>query len=110
MSPAPTLSAAVLPRRPDELAERLLNWRWKRPLRRLQGRDDLRREYLPHGGSCCPRGLGWRLSRSQHERTRREDGSSKFYEISDNLVTRTNSVTAHNVPDECHGCWSRCMV
>jgi Transposase DDE domain group 1 len=62
-----------LPRCPDELAERLLNLRWERTLRCLQGRDDLRRGYLLHGGSSCPRGLGWRLSRSQAERTRRED-------------------------------------
>jgi hypothetical protein len=33
----------ALPRRPDELAQRLLNLRWERALRRLQGRDDLRR-------------------------------------------------------------------
>ena len=74
-----------LPRCPDEPTERLLNWRWERTLRCLQGRDDLRRGYLPHGGPSCPRGLGWRLSRSQRERTRREDRRSKFYEISDNL-------------------------
>ena len=63
--------------------------------RRLQRRDDLRRGYLLHGGSSCPRGLGWRLSRSHRERTRREDRRSKFYEISDNptrrLQTRTDT-------------------
>jgi hypothetical protein len=30
-------------------------------------------------------GLGWRLSRSHRERTRREDRRSKLYEIPDNL-------------------------
>src|SRR4051794_23684613 len=64
---------------PDELAERLLDRRWERTLDRLHGRDDLRRGWLLHGGSSCPRGLGWRLSRWQHERTRREDRRSKFY-------------------------------
>src|SRR6059036_1175569 len=54
-------------------------------LHTVRGRHDLRRGYLLHGGSSCPRGLGWRLSRSQRERTRREDRRSKFYEISDNL-------------------------
>jgi hypothetical protein len=29
--------------------------------------------------------LGWRLSRSQHERTRREERRPKLYETSDNL-------------------------
>jgi hypothetical protein len=75
-----------LPRRADELAQRLLNLRWKRALRCLPGRDDPRRGYLLHGGSSCPRGLGWHLSRSQRERTRREGPPSKFYEISDNLL------------------------
>src|SRR5439155_373353 len=74
-----------LPRCTDELAECLQDLRWERALDRLRGRDDLRRGYLLHGGSSCPRGLGWRLSRSQRERTRREDRRSKFYEISDNL-------------------------
>src|SRR5215203_6641862 len=83
------LAEDVLDRAAQRLAERLLNWWWERTLRRLQGRDDLRRGYLPHGGSSCPRGLGWRLSRSQRERTRREDRRSKFYEISDNLPAGT---------------------
>jgi uncharacterized protein with GYD domain len=72
---------------PDQLAERLLDLRRERTLDRLHRRDDLRRGYLLHGGSSCPRGLGWRLSRSQHERTRREDRRSKFYELPDNLWT-----------------------
>src|SRR3954452_16018796 len=41
----------ALPRCPDELAERLLNLRWERTLRCLQGRDDLGGRYLLHGGS-----------------------------------------------------------
>ena len=53
----------------DELTQCLLDLRWQRALDRRRGRDDLRRGYLLHGGSSCPRGLGWRLSRSQHERT-----------------------------------------
>jgi hypothetical protein len=52
---------------------------------RRRGRDDLRRGYLLHGGSSCPRGLGWRLSRSQRERTRREDRLPNFHENQDNL-------------------------
>jgi len=74
-----------LPRCPHQLAERLLDLRWQRTLRPLQRGHDRRRGYLAHGGSSCPRGLGWRLSRSQRERTRREDRRSKFYEIPDNL-------------------------
>src|SRR3954470_20070080 len=74
-----------LPRCPDELAERLLDPRRQRTLARLQDRDDLRRGYLLHGGSSCPRGLGWRLSRSQRERTRREDRRAKFYDVADHL-------------------------
>jgi hypothetical protein len=35
--------------------------------------------------SSCPRGLGWRLSRSQRERTRREDRHLNFYGLRDNL-------------------------
>ena len=46
------------PRRTDELAQRFLDLRRQRTLRRRQGRDDLRRGYLLHGGSSCPRGLG----------------------------------------------------
>src|SRR5215211_677581 len=82
----------ALPRRPDQLAQRLLNLRRQRALRRLQGRDDLGRSYLLHGGSSCPRGLGLRPSRSQPERTRREDRHSKFYEISDNLAPAAEPV------------------
>ena len=74
-----------LPRCPHKLTERLLDLRWQRTLDSLDSRHDLRRGYLLHGGSSCPRGLGWRLSRSQHERTRREDRHSKFYEVTDNL-------------------------
>jgi site-specific DNA recombinase len=48
----------ALPRRPDELAERLLDLRRERTLHRLQGRNDLRLGYLRHGGSSCPRGPG----------------------------------------------------
>src|SRR6266516_2067569 len=48
----------ALPRCPDELAERLLDLRWKRTLRHLQGRGDLGGGYLLHGGSSCPLGLG----------------------------------------------------
>jgi hypothetical protein len=48
----------ALPRCPNELAQRLLNLRWERTLRRLQGRDDPGHGYLAHGGSSCPRGLG----------------------------------------------------
>ena len=47
-----------LPRRPDEFAERFLDLRWQRILRRLQGHDDLGGRYLPHRGSSCPLGLG----------------------------------------------------
>ena len=75
----------ALSRCPDQLAQRLLDSRWKRTLGRPQGRDDLGGEYLLHGGPSCPRGLGLRPARSQPERTRREDRRSKFYEISDNL-------------------------
>ena len=39
-----------VPRCPDELAERFLNLRRERQLRRLRGRDDLRAGYLLHGG------------------------------------------------------------
>src|SRR4051812_27839775 len=35
--------------------------------------------------SSCPRGLGWRLSRSQRERTRRGDRHLNFYGLRDNL-------------------------
>ena len=83
-----------LPRCADQLTERLLDSRWERTLRRLDGRDDLRRGYLLHGGSSCPLGLGWRLSRSQRERTGREDRRSKFYEISDNLCWGGSSTAA----------------
>jgi hypothetical protein len=48
----------ALPRRSDELTERLLNFRWQRAPRRIHGRADLRRRYLPHGGSSRPLGLG----------------------------------------------------
>ena len=76
-----------LPRDPDQLAERLLNLRWERPLQRLRGRDDLRAGYLLHGGSSCPLGLGFsRPERSQPERTGQEDRHSNFYENSDNLA------------------------
>ncbi len=74
-----------LARGPDQLAERFLDLRWQRTLDRLRDGHDLRGRYLAHGGSSCPRGLGWRLSRSHRERTRREDRRSKFYEISGNL-------------------------
>jgi hypothetical protein len=47
-----------LPRRPNELPERLLDLRWERTLRRLQRRHDLRRGYLLHRGSSCPPGRG----------------------------------------------------
>ena len=47
----------TLPRCPNKLAQRLLNSRRKRTLRRLQGRDDLAGEYLLHGGSSCLDGL-----------------------------------------------------
>jgi hypothetical protein len=75
-----------LPLRADELTQRILDSRWERTLRRLQGRNDLGGRYLLHGGSSCPHGLGLRPARSQRERTRREDRHSKFYEISDNLA------------------------
>src|SRR5437867_819922 len=75
----------ALLRRSDELAERLLDLRWERTLRRLQGRDDLGGGYLLHGGSSCPLGLGLRPERSTVERTGREDRRSKFYESPDNL-------------------------
>ena len=39
-----------LPRRPHELAERLLDLRWERTPGGLHGRDDLRPRYLLHGG------------------------------------------------------------
>ena len=39
-----------LPRCSDELAERLLNLRRERTLKRISGRDDLRSGYLLHGG------------------------------------------------------------
>ena len=83
----------TLPRCPDELAERLLDLRRQRTLGRLQGPDDLRRGYLLHGGCSRPRGLGWRLSRSQRERTRREDRRSKFYDVTDNLTWCAASVS-----------------
>src|SRR4051794_15628995 len=35
--------------------------------------------------SSCPRGLGWRLSRSQRERTRRGGRHLNFYGLRDNL-------------------------
>src|SRR5450755_2533658 len=47
-----------LPRSTDELAERLLNLRRQRQLRRLPGRDGLRAGYLLHGGPPVPDGLG----------------------------------------------------
>ena len=94
----------ALLRRSDELAERLLDLRWERTLRRLQGRDDLGGGYLLHGGSSCPRGLGWRLSRSQRERTRREDRRSKFYEISDNLVDNIDRSCAFRAPKRASEC------
>ncbi|MGA2455834.1 MAG: hypothetical protein ABSG93_20220, partial [Solirubrobacteraceae bacterium] len=53
---------------------------------------------LLHGGSSCPRGLGWRLSRSQRERTRREDRHSKFYENPDNLAPQRPAT--HSLPAE----------
>ena len=40
---------------------------------------------VERNSATCPLGLGWRLSRSQRERTGREDRRSKFYEIPDNL-------------------------
>jgi len=48
----------ALPRCTHELAERLLNFRRQRTLRRLPRRDDLGGGYLLHGGSSCPLGLG----------------------------------------------------
>src|SRR5439155_1660335 len=78
----------ALLRRSDELAERLLDLRWERTLRPLQGRDDLGGGYLLHGGSSCPLGLGLRPERSTVERTGREDRRSKFYESPDNLRPR----------------------
>src|SRR5437016_10799627 len=83
----------ALLRRSDELAERLLDLRWERTLRRLQGRDDLGGGYLLHGGSSCPLGLGLRPERSTVERTGREDRRSKFYEGPDNLACRRTSAS-----------------
>ena len=40
-----------LSRCPDQLTQRLLDLRWQRTLRRLQGRDDLGGGYLLHSGS-----------------------------------------------------------
>jgi len=68
-------------RGPDQLAQRLLHRRRQRQL----PTGVLLLLYGAHGGSSCPRGLGWRLSRSQRERTRREDRHFKFYEPRDNL-------------------------
>src|SRR4051812_33701606 len=84
----------ALPRCPDELAELPGSAVGADSPTTPQGRNDLGRGYLLHGGSSCPRGLGWRLSRSQRERTRREDRRSKFYEISDNLTRQDRSVCA----------------
>jgi hypothetical protein len=92
-----------LPRCPHQLRERLLDLRRQRTLRPLQRAHDRRRGYLAHGGSSCPRGLGWRLSRSQRERTRREDRRSKFYEIPDNLRQAGVIVNVNPIPKAVSG-------
>jgi hypothetical protein len=75
-----------LPRRADQLTERLLNCRRQRTLQRLRGGDVLRARYLLHGGFLLSsRTWFGRPERSQPERTGQEDRHSNFYENSDNL-------------------------
>src|SRR5450755_2426043 len=76
-----------LPRSTDELAERLLNLRRQRQLRRLPGRDDLRAGYLLDGGSPVLADLVSAPNAPNRSGRGREDRHSKFYEISDNLLT-----------------------
>jgi len=74
-----------LPRRPDELAEGLLDSRWERTLDSFRTRNDLSARYLLHGGFLLSRMDFTRPERCQRQRTGQEDRRSKFYETRDNL-------------------------